>query len=796
MRIVFFRWHGWVFVTAAAGLTGAAAVLAPLWLPGSLASGAGAIVAVVGGVWTARGTSALQAEDDHKHSLGEAVSLVNGSRLPLVREMEDPVALGVHPAASAGTSNPDRVPGFVARDIDDLLIEALKRKRFVPLVGESTAGKSRAAYELMRANVPDHRVIQPTRRDTVQAAAEMAVATPPGVLWLDDLERFLGYGGLTGPAVRDVLAKRESFIVATMRSEEYAKFSGRIATGLDGPGRDALRQGWDVLRLAARIELPRMWSATEIARARRNRRDPRLIEAVGHAREFGIAEYLAAAPQLLAEWRDAWAPATHPRGAAMVLAAVDARRAGVHRPLPMPVLQQIHEPYLQRRGGPRLHPEIIEAAAAWATTPLYATSSLLVPADGGFLAFDYLIDAAAKDRVPPESMQVLIEFATPEEALDIGEIAWKWSLIDQAESAFRRAEAGGLFKGTQRRCHLIREDLGGCAAALSFAKDAIEWSAKAFGPDHSQTLDARELAAWETGIGGDPSTARQLMKHLVADSERVLGADHKRTLSKRFGVAEMTGLAGEQAVAAQLYEDLVSDFRLCFGDDDEMTLVSRSQAAFWVGEAGDPVRASGLFSALLADMTERLDSHGDEVVSVRYRLAMCLTQAGRYEAAFSELDHLAEESASHGRLWGDSLNARERRAWCVGEAGDPKRAVRLLEELLAGAEELHAPRSTLLLGIRRALAWWRGEAGSPHEAAQAFRILLQEAIEQRRQDDMRVTGLRHRLAYWNAINGPAEDIIDQLSGIAAQMDQDLGPAHEVARAARRTLASRRQRAIP
>lgn len=77
-----------------------------------------------------------------------------------------------------------------------------------------------------------------------------------------------------------------------------------------------------------------------------------------------------------------------------------------------------HEPYLQRRGGARLRPESADEALAWATAPLHATSSLLIPAANGFLAFDYLIDAADKDRVPGEAIKVLISIATPSEALN------------------------------------------------------------------------------------------------------------------------------------------------------------------------------------------------------------------------------------------------------------------------------------------------------------------------------------------------------------------------------------------
>ncbi len=792
MRLAGSRWRGWLFVAVAAGLTGGAALLGPLWLPGAFVSGMGAVVAMVAGVWAARGTSALQADDDRRRARRGAVWHKHGSHLPLIGDLGDPLALGVHPAPSLGMLRRDRCPAFVARDIDSQLRQALRRNRFVLLVGESTAGKSRAAYELVKAEFPGHRLVQPSGRDSVQAAAELAADTPRSVLWLDDLERFLGYGGLTGTAVSGVLnAAGDRYIVATMRSEEYAKYSGRMAAGLDGIGREALRQGLDVLRLAIRIDLPRMWSPQEIARARPSMHDVRLAEAVGHAREYGVAEYLAAAPQLLAEWCDAWAPATHPRAAAMVLAAIDARRAGLHRPLPMSVLRQIHEPYLRRSGGARLRPETVEDAIAWATTPLCATSSLLIPADDGFLAFDYLIDAVAKDRVPAEAMDALIAFATPEEALDLGEIAWRWSLTDQAESAFRHAEAGGLFKGTERRCHLIREDRGGCAVALRFAQDAAEWYAAALGPDHPHTLEARELVGWETGIGGDGKVARRILEKLAMDSERVLGPDDKRTLGVRYGIAEMTGLAGDRAAAAYQYEVLASDYSRLFGEDDDMTLNSRDQAAFWTGEAGDPSHAVQLYWALLKEMTEQFHNAGKEIFNTRYRLAVFLTQAGQYEAALSEWEQLIEEeTADYGRLWVSVLDAREAHAWCVGEAGDPERAVQLLESLSKDAEELQEPGSMTMLSIRRSLAWWIGETENPGEAVRRFRTLLNETVKQRGDDDIRVTGLQLRLAHWTAIDGPSEEAIERLEQTAAQMDQVFGPADQVTRACRRELARR------
>jgi hypothetical protein len=483
MRTIGLGGRGWVFIGAAVVLAGMSVVVGRLWLPGALASGVGAAIVVVTGVWVSRGTSSLATRDDQRRAVPGRVYLNRHGRLPLVQEFDDPVVLGVHPAAGPGRTGMSRCPPLIARDFGPSLPEILRRDRFVLLVGESTAGKSRAAYELISAELAGYRLVQPCGRDAVLEAARIAADTPRAVLWLDDLERFLGSGGLTGASVQTVLNAGGSarYIVATMRSEEYAKFSGR-APGLESMSRDVLRQGWDVLRLAARVEVPRMWSAAEITRARLVQDDLRLAEAVRHAGEFGVAEYLAAAPQLLAEWRDAWAPGCHPRGAALVHAAVDARRAGVHRPLPLPVLLQMHEPYLERAGGSRLRPESVEEAVTWATTALYATSSLLLPEGDGFLAFDYLIDAVGKDRVPGSAIEALVAFAVPAEALDIGQIAWSWSLIGPADSAFRRAEAGGLFEGTERRCGLIDDSNGGTSGALRFAEVAAQWTEAVHGP--------------------------------------------------------------------------------------------------------------------------------------------------------------------------------------------------------------------------------------------------------------------------------------------------------------------------
>jgi hypothetical protein len=38
-------------------------------------------------------------------------------------------------------------------------------------------------------------------------------------------------------------------------------------------------------------------------------RDPRIVEALTHADLYGVAEYMAAGPELVRDWEDAWSPA-------------------------------------------------------------------------------------------------------------------------------------------------------------------------------------------------------------------------------------------------------------------------------------------------------------------------------------------------------------------------------------------------------------------------------------------------------------------------------------------------------
>jgi hypothetical protein len=180
----------WVLISLALIVVAVGAVLAKLPVPAVIPSAAAAAGAVAAGVLTTRAAVVLKHLDDRRETHEVLLRCDRRGALPLVRDLDDPVQLGVHPAAVVDSLA--RVPEFVRRDVMPRLCSAMTDDRFVLLVGESTAGKSRAAYEAVRALFPAHHLVEPTTREAATAAVLAMVGSPRAVLWLDDIERYLG----------------------------------------------------------------------------------------------------------------------------------------------------------------------------------------------------------------------------------------------------------------------------------------------------------------------------------------------------------------------------------------------------------------------------------------------------------------------------------------------------------------------------------------------------------------------------------------------------------------------------
>lgn len=234
----------------------------------------------------------------------------------------DALTAGAHRARpdEAGSS----VPTYMARDADEELQARLSRAAqqggLVLVLGESTAGKTRAAHHAVRAceALAGYRVLAPdTGRDLVIAVDVVAATSVRCVVWLDDLERFLTPDRLEAGVLAEVVRLRTP-VLATMQLrhfDTYAESHQEDPAGLRTSG-----TGARVLKQTEPLYLQRRWTDSELAQAE-GCDDPRIIDAVTHHGPYGVAEYLAAGPALLTEWRNATRPGGHPRGAALVAAA-------------------------------------------------------------------------------------------------------------------------------------------------------------------------------------------------------------------------------------------------------------------------------------------------------------------------------------------------------------------------------------------------------------------------------------------------------------------------------------------
>lgn len=402
--------------------------------------------------------------------------------LPRLRDLADPFLLGVHRAADVATASaaptgdgagaqaaqpPERtdgldstdvserlerlglvdgVPLYVPRDCDARLERALAQGGLVLLEGPSAAGKSRTGYEVLRRFPANRQLLVPKEAGSLRELVDAGYEVRDTVVWLDDLERFLGAGGLDPHLLHRICpaSRTDVVVLATIRSEERRTFdAGASASGGQAGDRQIARAGAQILEKATVIAVRRELSERELRDAEERSWDPRIAEALRAG--VGFAEYLAAGPATLQRWHRGRDGAQHV-GAAIVSAAVDFRRAGHLRSLPRSLLRDLYPHYLDPQVAHRPDLPSFEEGLAWAIDPVRGASACLTCGEGdSYTAFDYLVARTKADPasrpVPQQVWAAVFHVATPEECLYVGYAAADLGDPALAERAFRVATA-------------------------------------------------------------------------------------------------------------------------------------------------------------------------------------------------------------------------------------------------------------------------------------------------------------------------------------------------------------------
>lgn len=448
-------------------------------------------------------------------------------------KLPDPIVLGVHkaeaidPPPPGGTGATRRLPPYIPRDIDGKLDRAISRGGLVLLKGSSTAGKSRAAFEAMRRMPSDMFLLVPRSPGSLQVLVDNGVQLRNAVVWLNDLENYLEPGGLDVQLLQS-LTGAGTFgvaVLATMREIEYRKRRFEHE-GASVEERELLEQ-------AELVSLGRLWTESERERAAGFAWDPRIQSALGHSEEYGLAEYLSNGPELWELWNATRETDPDHVGAAIVAAALDCRRAGLVRPVPEGLLQDLYGGYLSRTRDFQQSASAFQEGLSWATRQIRDINALLVPETGGYQSFDYMLDQLQANPdswpVPDAVWKAVLEEIQPHGAWSVGMEAYWADRLTFSEEAFRI----GLQSSDPQvvsRCALGMADL---ANLLDRFPQARYWRKRAAAPtelpeasDASTELGRRLLESpseeWylrAAGISDSPSrgTRKLIIEHEHAE---------------------------------------------------------------------------------------------------------------------------------------------------------------------------------------------------------------------------------------------------------------------------------------
>lgn len=131
----------------------------------------------------------------------------------------------------------------------------LREGRPVLLVGSSMVGKTRMAVRLIMAAFAERECLMPETREALAALGAAHSRMQGTVIFLDDIDRLLGAGGIT-QAEFDSLSRRNA-VVGTIREHEY---DGYLPTS------QVRSPEWDVLSVFSRVFVHRNLSSQEEGR--------------------------------------------------------------------------------------------------------------------------------------------------------------------------------------------------------------------------------------------------------------------------------------------------------------------------------------------------------------------------------------------------------------------------------------------------------------------------------------------------------------------------------------------------
>jgi tetratricopeptide (TPR) repeat protein len=267
--------------------------------------------------------------------------------------------------------------------------------------------------------------------------------------------------------------------------------------------------------------------------------------------------------------------------------------------------------------------------------------------------------------------------------------------------------------------------LEGGKRAVGAGKATVSYADRLLGPDHPETLTARNnLASCYWSVGRIPE-AIAIEEQVLADRERILGPDHPRTLTSRANLAESYWSVGRIPEAIAIEEQVLADSERILGPDHPATLTARNNLAASYRSAGRIPEAIAIAEQVLADFERILGPDHPATLTARNNLAISYWWAGRIPEAIAIAEQvLADRERILGPDHPGTLTARNNLANCYWSAGRIPEAIAIEEQVLADRERILGPDHPRTLTSRNNLAAsYRSVGRIPEAIAIAEQVL-------------------------------------------------------------------------
>ncbi|WP_030165101.1 tetratricopeptide repeat protein [Spirillospora albida] len=664
-----------------------------------------------------------------------------------------PRELNVTPAIEGIGSPLPFLPAYVRRAHDAVLERLVATVEddavMAVLVGDASTGKTRALWEVLGALPDGWRLWFPAGPDRPESVLKgLPDVEPRTVVWLDDLQRHLltpgkkdgervaaGLSALLGDRRRGPV-----LVLGTIWPGDWATLFG-YASPYEDPYLEAR-----ALLSQRDVPVPAMFPRPDLDRARAAAAgDPRLAEAVKHAEDGHLTQYLAGGPALRAVYLHSPDPAAR----ALMDAAIDARRLGHGPMLPKALLSEAVHGYLTRPQWDRLTKDWQERAFRYVTddgpcrgarAPL--TLVRVLPDEDGewdscVRLADYLEQFGRNQRrtepVPKALWDGLMRYAQGSDLVKLGRQAqerglyryalwfyaeafeadpratdamlWSGDLhaiasrLDNALHCYRRAAENGDEYGWVKGVRLLLE--------AGRSDEAVRWSYEAV---WAEALDAAAQVADLLGDAGHELTAMEILRR-AADA----------------GSAEAAAWIGEILNDSEPEPDAIGYLRIAAEGGYEFAL--RIVAERLVQDEGMDAAVAWL---------RRTPNGAAAIAELRHA-------EGNLTGAISAVLPLCEDDPTLVRLAGPWLVAADRtdeaialyqRVVALGGAETPREATVRESAVRNAAELLHGTART-----REAFDWLfsLAEHGDPVALDQAERLALRTQSE-----DVLIAWLRPR----------------------------------------------------